>query len=155
MESYVISDGQISASSQWDNNHAAIQGRLNFKAGSGKRGGWSSKHNDVNQWLQIDLGDPNTDVTGLATQGRNAHSQWVTKYKMQYSVDGINFQYYVEQGAEKVIYSTSLFSGETFREYHLGKPQWPIHFNFYSHFCPLGVLVIASLIVEYRNFPLG
>ena len=103
MESYVISDGQISASSQWDNNHAAIQGRLNFKAGSGKRGGWSSKLNDVNQWLQIDLGDPNTDVTGLATQGRNAHSQWVTKYKMQYSVDGINFQYYVEQGAEKVI----------------------------------------------------
>ena len=103
MESYVISDGQISASSQWDVNHAAIQGRLNFKAGSGKQGGWSSGYNNVNQWLQIDLGDPNTDVTGLATQGRNAGSQWVTKYKMQYSVDGINFQYYVEQGAEKVI----------------------------------------------------
>ena len=103
MERYVISDGQISASSQWDVNHAAIQGRLNFKAGSGKQGGWSSGYNNVNQWLQIDLGDPNTDVTGLATQGRNAYSQWVTKYKMQYSVDGINFQYYVEQGAEKVI----------------------------------------------------
>ena len=103
MERYVISDGQISASSQWDVNHAAIQGRLNFKAGSGKQGGWSSRYNNVNQWLQIDLGDPNTDVTGLATQGRNAYSQWVTKYKMQYSVDGINFQYYVEQGAEKVI----------------------------------------------------
>ena len=108
MESYVISDGQISASSQWDVNHAAIQGRLNFKAGSGKRGGWSSKYNNVNQRLQIDLGDPNnTEVTGLATQGRNAYSQWVTKYKMQYSVDGTNFQYYVEQGAEKVLWFTS------------------------------------------------
>ena len=150
MESYVISDWQISASSQWDNNHAAIQGRLNFKAGSGKRGGWSSKHNDVNQWLQIDLGDPNTDVTGLATQGRNAHSQWVTKYKMQYSVDGTNFQYYVEQGAEKVLWFTSQVSGKFFREYHLGRLQWPLHFkhnNFYSHFYPLGALLIASVIV--------
>ena len=119
MESYVISDGQISASSQWNANHAAIQGRLNFKAASGKQGGWSSKHNDVNQWLQIDLGDPNTDVTGLATQGRNAYSQWVTKYKMQYSVDGTNFQYYMEQGAEKVLWSTPLVSGKIFREYHL------------------------------------
>ena len=150
MESYVISDGQISASSQWDNNHAAIQGRLNFKAGSGKRGGWSSKHNDVNQWLQIDLGDPNTDVTGLATQGRNVHSQWVTKYKMQYSVDGTNFQYYVEQGAEKVLWFTSQVSGKIFRGYHLGRLQWPLHFNhnnFYSHFYPLGALVIASVTV--------
>ena len=150
MESYVISDGQISASSQWDNNHAAIQGRLNFKAGSGKRGGWSSLHNDVNQWLQIDLGDPNTDVTGLATQGRNALSQWVTKYKMQYSVDGTNFQYYVEQGAEKVLWFTSQVPGKFFREYHLGGLQWPLHFkhnNFYSHFYPLGALVIASVTV--------
>ena len=150
MESYVISDGQISASSQWDVNHAAIQGRLNFKAGSGKQGGWSSKHNDVNQWLQIDLGDPNTDITGLATQGRNAYSQWVTKYKMQYSVDGTNFQYYVEQGAEKVLWFTSQVSGKIFRGYHLGRLQWPLHFkhnNLYSHFYPLGVLVIASVTV--------
>lgn len=150
MESYVISDGQISASSQWDNNHAAIQGRLNFKAGSGKRGGWSSLHNDVNQWLQIDLGDPNTDVTGLATQGRNALSQWVTKYKMQYSVDGTNFQYYVEQGAEKVLWFTAQVSGKIFRGYHLGRLQWPLHFNhnnFYSQFYPLGALVIASVTV--------
>ena len=150
MESYVISDGQISASSQWDNNHAAIQGRLNFKAGSGKQGGWSSKYNNVNQWLQIDLGDPNTDVTGLATQGRNAYSQWVTKYKMQYSVDGTNFQYYVEQGAEKVLWFTSQVSGKILRGYHLGRLQWPLHFkhnNFYSHFYPFGALVIASVTV--------
>ena len=39
MESGAISDAQISASSEWDPNHAAIQGRLNFKAGGGKKRG--------------------------------------------------------------------------------------------------------------------
>ncbi|XP_078357455.1 uncharacterized protein LOC144642352 isoform X3 [Oculina patagonica] len=98
MENYIIPDGQISASSEWDVNHAAIQGRLHFKAGGGKQGGWSARSNDVNQWLQVDLGDKYTRVTRVATQGRNAADQWVTKYKLQYSNDGVNFQYYKEQG---------------------------------------------------------
>ena len=98
MESYAISDGQISASSQWDVNHAAIQGRLHFKAGGGKQGAWSAGANDVNQWLQVDVGDMYTRVTRLATQGRNAADQWVTKYKLQYSEDGANFEYYREEG---------------------------------------------------------
>lgn len=101
MESGAISDAQISASSQWDSNHAAIQGRLNFKAGSGKQGGWSSRHNNQNQWLQADLGS-SKEVTYLATQGRNAYSQWVTSYKLEYSNDGSSFVYYQEQGADKV-----------------------------------------------------
>jgi len=101
MESRAISDAQISASSQWDANHAAIQGRLNFQAGGGKQGGWSSRHNDQNQWLQADLGS-SKKVTYLATQGRNAYNQWVTSYKVEYSNDGSSFQYYQEQGADKV-----------------------------------------------------
>ena len=32
------------------------------------------------------------------TQGRNAHSQWVTAYKLQYSEDGVNFYYYKVPG---------------------------------------------------------
>ena len=104
MEDSAISDGQISASSQWDANHAAIQGRLHFTAGRGKAGAWSSRRNDVNQWLQVDLGSINTKLTAVATQGRNAWSQWVTKYVLQYSHDGLHFQYFREQGqsAKKV-----------------------------------------------------
>ncbi|XP_078357479.1 uncharacterized protein LOC144642389 [Oculina patagonica] len=98
MENYIIPDGQISASSEWDVNHAAIQGRLHFKAGGGKQGAWSARSNDVNQWLQVDLGDKYTRVTRVATQGRNAADQWVTKYKLQYSDDGATFQDYKEQG---------------------------------------------------------
>ena len=104
MESGAISDGQVTASSQWDGNHAAIQGRLHFEARGSKRGGWSARRNDANQWLQVDLGSTTTRVTGVATQGRNAYSQWVTKYMLQYSKDGVHFQYYREPGktAKKV-----------------------------------------------------
>ena len=105
MEDGAISDAQISASSQWDANHAAKQGRLHFQAVSGKAGSWSAKANDLNQWLQIDLGNQHAKVTRVATQGRNAYSQWVTKYKLQYSDDGVNFQYYQENGSIKVSYA--------------------------------------------------
>ena len=55
MKSGDIYDRQISASSEWDSKHAAIQGRLFFMAGSGKQGSWSARHNNLDQWLQIYL----------------------------------------------------------------------------------------------------
>ena len=108
VENGAITDRQVSASSQWDVNHAPRQGRLNFQAVPGKAGSWSARANDVNQWLQIDLRNQNTKVTRVATQGRNAYGQWVTKYKLQYSNDGQNFLYYREHGqsAIKVIYDS-------------------------------------------------
>ena len=109
MESGAITDAQISASSQWDGNHAAVQGRLHFQASGGKQGAWSSRANDVNQWLQIDLGDSYTTVTRVASQGRQNSDQWVKKYTLQYSNDGVNYQNYREQGQAviKVKYSMS------------------------------------------------
>ena len=97
MESGDISNGQVSASSEWDGNHAAIQARLYFEAAPDKAGSWSAKYNNLDQWLQIDLGSKH-EVTGLATQGRNGYGQWVTKYKVQYSDNDVNFQYYMEPG---------------------------------------------------------
>lgn len=96
MENGAISDLQISASSQWDAHHAPPQGRLHFKRSGVKRGSWSARVNDGDQWLQVDLGSQYTKVTGVATQGRNGHPQWVKKYKLQYSEDGVSFQYYKE-----------------------------------------------------------
>ena len=98
MENGAISDGQITASSQLDANHAAIQGRLNFKATANKGGSWSAVSSDSSQWLQVDLGSQHIKVTRVATQGRDDTSQWVTEYKLQYSNDGVNFQYYTEPG---------------------------------------------------------
>ena len=98
MENGAISDGQISAKSEWNSNYAAIQGRLHFKAVSTKVGSWSASTKSQNEWFQVDLGGQYTKVTGVATQGRNDYPQWVTKYKLEYSNDGVNFQYYREQG---------------------------------------------------------
>ncbi len=93
-----IFDAQITASSQFDANHAANQGRLDFREIRKRVGSWSAARNDLQQWLQIYLGSQNTKVTRVATQGRNDAEQWVTKYKLQYSNNGVNFQYYRDQG---------------------------------------------------------
>ena len=94
MESGVITDGQISASTEYNSNHAAIQGRLNFQHYPGKAASWCAGSKDVNQWMQVDLGNRYTKVTRVATQGRSDYSQWVTKYMLQYSNDGVNFHDY-------------------------------------------------------------
>ena len=97
MENGEIADAQISASSHCDYNHAAIQGRLNFKQRGIKQGGWSARLNDLNQWLQVGFVSFTT-VAGVATQGRHSSSyrQWVTSFNVQYSDDGVIFQFYKE-----------------------------------------------------------
>ena len=104
MESRIISDAQISASSQFSGHHAAVQGRLHYKARGVKQGGWSAHVNTLSQWLQVDLG-AEISVGGIATQGRNQNfEQWVTAYKLEYSNDKISFLYYKDPGssADKV-----------------------------------------------------
>ena len=93
MENSLIKDAQITASSEYSSNNAAIQARLNFKAGGGKQVAWSARTKDANQWIQVSLGSY-TRLTGIATHGRNGASQWVTKYHLQYGDDGVNFHYY-------------------------------------------------------------
>ena len=98
MESRKIRGGQITASSQYDGNHAANQGRLRLNATARLRGAWSAGINDAHQWLQVYLGCESYIITGVATQGRNSCCpQWVTTYNLQYGDDKKNFQYYREQ----------------------------------------------------------
>ena len=100
-----ITDGQLSSSSQLDDAHTAMQGRLNSNATGDSGGSWSAGNNNSSQWLQIDLLDQSNNVTRVATQGRHDTSQWVTKYRLQYSEDGKIFHFYREPGdtAGKVI----------------------------------------------------
>ena len=110
MESGEITDAQITASSEYEsageeNVHVAmvIQGRLHFQENGSIAGAWVANTSDDNQWLQVDLGDQYAKVTGVATQGRNSltYSQWVTKYKLQYSDNGEKFQFYRDLGRTK------------------------------------------------------
>ena len=109
MENRGILDEQITASSELNGNSAAYEGRLNVNEsaqGSNiKSGAWVAGTSDQSQWLQVDLYDEESLISRVATQGRNqddswdlANSQWVKRYKLQYSNDGRDFEYYLEQG---------------------------------------------------------
>ena len=97
-----ISDSAMSASTIYGGAYGANLGRLNLAAPSGKAGAWCAKKNDVNQWLQIDLGTPTT-VTKVATQGRQDSSQWVTSYTLSYSLAGSFWVQFTVRGKKKVI----------------------------------------------------
>ena len=99
MENGAISDAQISASSQGNDNNGPQRARLNRKQEGNKKVAWSSLNNDIYQWLQVDIGTYTT-VTRIATQGRSDMEQWVTKYRLQYSEDGVNFHLYKALGQD-------------------------------------------------------
>ena len=115
MESGAITDEQITASSEYSKKHGAGNARLNVAAANGKKGAWSSKSNDLNQWIQVDFGR-NVKVIKFATQGRSDYEQWVTSYTLSYSVDGPatdQFEVYQENDAEKVNQYCICLDGET------------------------------------------
>ena len=88
MESGKIKDSQITASSVWDDYHGASNARLNFVQ---KSGSWSSRSNDLHQWLQVDFKYEAT-ITAIQTQGRGSYGQWVKSYTLSYSDDGVKFK---------------------------------------------------------------
>ena len=98
MENQAISNAQVTASSQMDNTHSAREARLHSKSDGNQRGGWVALKNDLNQWLQVDLGTF-TRVTRVATQGRDGYDQWVTKYRLQYSDNEDTFHSFKEIGS--------------------------------------------------------
>ena len=103
LESGLVTNQQMTASSSYNKYHGPSNARLNFAAARGKTGAWSAGTNDQNQWLQVDF-LRNVKITKFATQGREeCCSQWVTKYKLAYSVyDSSTFQTYQENEVDKV-----------------------------------------------------
>ncbi|KAI8498064.1 hypothetical protein Bbelb_240080 [Branchiostoma belcheri] len=99
MESGTIPDDSITASSTWGVAHEAYRGRLNGVAGGGA---WVVGTNAIGEWLQVDLGEMET-VTGTIIQGCYSLYQWVTSYKLQYSIDGLSWITYTSSdGSEQV-----------------------------------------------------
>ena len=95
MESQVISDAQITASTQLNNYFSAKSkfARLHL-------GGWVPIPFNPRQWLQVDLGTY-ASVTSVATQGVNLRGWlklWIVSYNLQYSDDGLTFLFYKGPG---------------------------------------------------------
>ena len=91
----------MSASTEWAANHGATNGKLHHQSGAGKTGAWSAKHNNLEQWLQVHFGKA-TKLRRVSTQGRMDTNQWVKTYKLSYSLDGIFYEYYKENGGVRV-----------------------------------------------------
>ena len=99
MESGRILDSQISASSEWNRNHSAHNGRLNFK-NPDKAGAWVPKPSS-GSWLQVDFKFL-AIITEVLTQGRSDYPQWVKSFTLSYTNNSNEFIQYFENGVEKV-----------------------------------------------------
>ena len=58
----------------------------------------------MGHWIQANLRQL-TRVTKVAIQGRQDHPQWVTAFKISYSLDGKHFEY-----QQKVFFSIEIFN---------------------------------------------
>ena len=108
MEDEVIPDSAITASSKVDQLHEARNARLHFKGGKGRVAAWVALGKNELQWLQVTFGNW-TKVAGVAIQGRHNVKQWVKKFTISFSFDGLLFKDYREQGHKKVSNSVKVF----------------------------------------------
>ena len=95
LENGHVPDAAFSASSSYSAKFVPARARLNIHADSKGYGSWAAKSNNGKQWLQIDFGEL-VRVTKVATQGRQDADQWVTKFTLSYSVDGMHWVEYKE-----------------------------------------------------------
>lgn len=96
-----IKNTQITASSMWNKYHAPYFGRLKRVRRGRYMGGWSARHNNHRQWIQVDLRQI-IKFTMISTQGRKLAKQWVTRYTVSYSVDCVHFVPYNQRDRLKV-----------------------------------------------------
>lgn len=91
----------MSASSQYNIHSTSINGRLHFQKNGHKLGSWIALRNNVYQWIGVDFNKV-IKVTMFSTQGRQDYRQWVKSYKLEYSLDGYEYEIYSIKGRPKV-----------------------------------------------------
>jgi len=52
---------------------------------------WSATKDEPGQWLQMDMGKE-YQIVGTVLRGMSREKQWVTKYKVEYSTDGADYE---------------------------------------------------------------
>ena len=82
MESFRISDSQLTSSSQADASHSAVYSRLNHHI---QGGAWVPETSDHSEYLQIDLGWI-VILTGISTQGHPEKANRSIRYDLKHAV---------------------------------------------------------------------
>ena len=118
--------GYFSASTYYNHYLAPWHGRVNH------RWSWSARYRRHGQWLQISLGGSST-IKAIATQGRQDAHQWVTKYTVGRSVDGMRFVHYTEGRKRKVTKCgypspkpTLILTSHQVQNVGLGEGRWEV-----------------------------
>jgi hypothetical protein len=138
-----VPDNKRHASSTWSNER---QGTGHHRGMLKSPQAWSAQHNNHHQWYQMDLGGVK-DVAGVATLGRHDYSQWVTRYKVQYSSNG---HFHWVDGGKQFIGNRDrdTMSHSTFAK--IVKARWikvfPTHWH--SHISMRAGVIVAGGTVE-------
>ena len=95
-----IPNAQMTASSYYSSSYYPYYGRLNEARGNG---GWCPKtqQGPRTDYLQVDLGTVHF-VCAVATQGASNINERTTSYILRMSKDGVTWNTYKENNAEKV-----------------------------------------------------
>ena len=95
-----IPNAQMTASSYYSSSYYPYYGRLNEARGMG---GWCPKtqKGPRTDYLQVDLGTVHS-VCAVATQGASNFDEHTTSYILRMSKDGVTWNTYKENNAEKV-----------------------------------------------------
>lgn len=98
-ERNIIPDNKMTASSFHDSNYYPYYGRTN--EGRGRRAWCTKTTTDRTDYLQVDMSAVHF-VCKVATLGNEHDRVWTTSYKLQFSLDGVRWNTYTENNAEKV-----------------------------------------------------
>ena len=79
-----MTSDQLSASSSYESFKAA-------NAVLNQKGAWVPATNGQGQWFQIDL-HRQILVSGVVLQGRPDIEGWVTRYQVEYALDGVSWE---------------------------------------------------------------
>ncbi|KAF7654098.1 hypothetical protein LDENG_00074670 [Lucifuga dentata] len=134
MENRMIADHHITASSTASSWYSGpwkpSLARLNKQ---GAVNAWQAKHNDMNQWLQVEL--PRVKkITGIITQGAKflGKEMYVISYTLQYSQDGIHWNQYTDDED----YMSKTFIGNTDNNGHVKNYIYPPIFSRFIRIIP-------------------
>ncbi|WAR09835.1 CRAM-like protein [Mya arenaria] len=109
--SRTVFDRQITSSSKMNELTGATQGRIHSNSS------WIPSLNDSSPWIQVNFEKPKL-LSGILTQGENGGQRWVTKYTVDFSMDGKTFYPYtlILGGSKSVVFSGNNDSNSLVRQ---------------------------------------
>lgn len=101
LQNHRLPNSRITASSEWNQFHAARLGRLGQVKRGKYVGAWCTRYNNHLQWFKVDFGRP-MKITKVATQGRQDTNQWVTSFYLSSSQDNVHWEAFKFRSVFKV-----------------------------------------------------